>query len=293
MKKTHHSEYLKLASVYLKSAANAFFSDEIVASQWKELNYLSQPNIEESLKEYKVFKKHILDKHIEIQDFPFETTVKMDSIYCRDASIATDFGMIICNMGKGGRINEPKAQLEEYKRNNISILGEITSPGTLEGGDVAWLDEKTLAVGHTYRTNEEGIDQLKNLLEPKGIEIIVVELPHYKGKEDVFHLMSILSPVDKDLAVVYSPLMPIKFRNELLQRGFHLIEVPEEEFESMGCNVLAIAPRKCMMVDGNPKTKKLLEESGCEVFAYSGNEISVKGGGGPTCLTRPMERVYS
>ena len=195
-------------------------------------------------------------------------------------------------MGKGGRINEPQSHLEFYNQNNITILGRIESPGTLEGGDVAWLDSTTLAVGHTYRTNPKGISQLKALLEPKGIHIIVAELPHYKGKNDVFHLMSILSPVDKDLAVVYSPLMPIKFRNELLDRGFKLIEVPDEEFESMGCNVLAVAPRQCLMVEGNPKTKKLLEDAGCKVNTYKGEDISVKGGGGPTCLTRPMQRSY-
>ena len=194
-------------------------------------------------------------------------------------------------MGKQGRIHEPYAQLEAYKMNNINILGEIKFPGTLEGGDVAWLDQNTLAVGHTYRTNEEGISQLKGLLQPKGIEIIVVELPHYKGKSDVFHLMSLLSPVDKNLAVVYSPLMPIKFRNELLERGFQLVEVPEQEFDSMGCNVLAVAPRDCLMVDGNPITRKLLEDAGASVHIYEGNEISVKGGGGPTCLTRPIDRI--
>lgn len=293
MKTTHHSEYLPLVSVYIKQAEKAFISDEIVESQWRELNYLSAPNFEESLKEYERFKSYFLDENIDLLSFPFNDRVTMDSIYCRDASISTDFGVIICNMGKEGRKEEPKAQKEEYQKNNITILGEITSPGTLEGGDVAWLDEKILAVGHTYRTNEEGIGQLKSLLEPKGVEVIVADLPHYKGKNDVFHLMSILSPVDKDLAVVYSPLMPIKFRNRLLKEGFRLIEVPEEEFESMGCNVLAIAPRKCLMVDGNPKTKKLLQESGCEVIVYKGNEISVKGGGGPTCLTRPMKRSYS
>jgi len=130
------------------------------------------------------------------------------------------------------------------------------------------------------------------LLEPKGIKVIVAELPHYKGKSDVFHLMSILSPVDKDLAVVYSPLMPIKFRDELLNRGFKFIEVPEDEFESMGCNVLAIAPRQCVMVNDNPITKKRLEDAGCKVNTYKGSEISIKGGGGPTCLTRPLLRCY-
>ena len=291
MKVTRHSEYLKLASVYLKSAKNSFLSEEELSEHWETLQYLSKPNFKKSLEEYAAFQTFFIEKNISTCFFPINKKTKIDSIYCRDASIATDFGIIICNMGKQGRIHEPYAQLEAYKMNNVNILGEIKFPGTLEGGDVAWLDQNTLAVGHTYRTNEEGISQLKGLLQPKGIEIIVVELPHYKGKSDVFHLMSLLSPVDKNLAVVYSPLMPIKFRNELLERGFQLVEVPEQEFDSMGCNVLAVAPRDCLMVAGNPITRKLLEDAGVSVHVYEGNEISVKGGGGPTCLTRPIDRI--
>jgi len=291
MKVTRHSEYLKLASVYLKSAKNSFLSEEELSEHWETLQYLSKPNFKKSLEEYAAFQTFFIEKNISTCFFPINKKTKIDSIYCRDASIATDFGIIICNMGKQGRIHEPYAQLEAYKMNNVNILGEIKFPGTLEGGDVAWLDQHTLAVGHTYRTNEEGISQLEGLLQPKGIEIIVVELPHYKGKSDVFHLMSILSPVDKNLAVVYSPLMPIKFRNELLERGFQLVEVPEQEFDSMGCNVLAVAPRDCLMVAGNPITRKLLEDAGASVHIYEGNEISVKGGGGPTCLTRPIDRI--
>jgi len=290
MKTTHHSEYLKLQKVFIKPVKNAFVSQNQINNQWEDLNYLGQPDFEASVKEYEVFEKCFTDFDIEINYFPKDNTVTIDSIYCRDASIATDFGMILCNMGKDGRKNEPISHKQFYIIQNIPILGEIKFPGTLEGGDVAWLDEKTLAVGHTYRTNAEGIEQLKKLLEPKGIQIIVAELPHYKGKQDVFHLMSILSPVDKDLAVVYSPLMPIKFRNELIKRGFEFVEVPDEEFESMGCNVLAIAPRQCVMVSGNPITQKRLEDAGCKVITYKGIEISVKGGGGPTCLTRPMLR---
>jgi N-dimethylarginine dimethylaminohydrolase len=291
MSKTHHSEYLKLEEVYIKSAKEAFQSEEILEKEWKELNYLSKPDFKLALKEYENFESIFKQNDIEVYHFPSNKNVKMDAIYCRDASIVTNFGVIICNMGKEGRIHEPKSQLEEYQQKNRAILGQIKSPGTLEGGDVAWLDEKTLAVGYSYRTNEAGIQQLKGLLEPKGITILVADLPHYRGKEDVFHLMSILSPVDKDLAVVYSPLMPIKFRNELLKRGFQLIEVPEAEFDSMGCNVLAIAPRECVMVEGNPITKALLEKAGCKVTTYLGKEISVKGGGGPTCLTRPLVRI--
>jgi len=292
MKTTHHSEYLKLSSVFLKRAEDAFISQELLRAQWQELNYLSEPLYNAATREYLDFKQILESNGIETFYFPKDVNVKIDSIYCRDAAIATDFGMIICNMGKNARINEPRSQEKTFIENKVSILGTIEAPGTIEGGDVAWLDENTLAVGHSYRTNEEGISKLKALLEPKGIEIIVAELPHYKGKQDVFHLMSILSPVDKDLAVVYSPLMPIRFRNELIHRGFDLVEVPDAEFESMGCNVLAVAPGRCIMVAGNPITKSRLEDAGCRVTVYKGAEISIKGGGGPTCLTRPMLRSY-
>lgn len=288
---TSHSEYLKLETVYLKSVRNAFVSDEVLAEQWQALNYLAKPNFDESIDEYENFETLLLNNNTEVKYFPENPDTKIDSIYCRDASIATDYGMIICSMGKEGRRLEPEAQHRIFQTNDIPVLGKIKAPGTLEGGDVAWLNEKTLAVGHTYRTNKEGIRQLKALLSPIGVKVIVADLPHYKGVEDVFHLMSILSPVDKDLAVVYSPLMPIRFRNILLDMGFELVEVPDDEFESMGCNVLAIGPRKCIMVEGNSKTQIALEKAGCEVFTYRGQEISVKGGGGPTCLTRPMNRL--
>ena len=288
---TYHSEYLKLETVYLKSVRNGFVSDKVLDQQWQELNYVSKPNFNEGIREYENFETLLLNNNTEVKHFPKDANTKIDSIYCRDASIATDHGMIICSMGKEGRRLEPEAQHRIFKANDVPVLGKIKAPGTLEGGDVAWLNEKTLAVGHTYRTNKEGIRQLKALLSPIGVKVIVADLPHYKGVEDVFHLMSILSPVGTDLAVVYSPLMPIRFRNVLLDMGFELVEVPEDEFESMGCNVLAIGPRKCVMVEGNPKTQAALERAGCEVLTYRGQEISVKGGGGPTCLTRPMSRL--
>lgn len=290
MKTTSHSEFGKLKSVYIKNVADSFVNDATAEREWKPLNFLSKPNLALAKNEYAAFESLLKNNGAILNHFPISGSVTMDSIYCRDAAIATDFGMIICNMGKEGRKNEPAAQLATFIANNIQVLGTIEHPGTLEGGDVAWLDEKTLAVGHTYRTNKSGIAQLKSFLTHQGIDVITVELPHYKGSSDVFHLMSILSPVDANLAVVYSPVMPIVFRNELLDRGFHLVEVPDTEFESMGCNVLAIAPRICMLVAGNPKTKAALVEAGCTVHEYAGNEISVKGGGGPTCLTRPMLR---
>lgn len=285
-----HSESGKLKSVFIKKASAAFIDDAHISKHWEALNYLGKPNIDNALKEYDAFEQVFKEHGVELLYLPQDITVNMDSIYCRDAAIATDKGMIICNMGKEGRINEPAAEQRAFEANGIPVLGVITAPGTLEGGDVAWLDNKTLAVGHTYRTNEEGIRQLTNLLSPLGVKVMSVPMPHYKGPSDVFHLMSVLSPVDNNLAVVYSPLIPIVFRNELIARGYELVEVPDEEFDSMGCNVLALAPRVCLMVKGNPITKSRLEKAGCEVIEYQGAEISVKGGGGPTCLTRPVMR---
>lgn len=290
MKTTYQSESGKIKSVFIKNVRQAFVNEDTIANQWKQLNYLSKPDLSKAEEEYKKFEALLKSEGAELHYLPQDGTVSMDSIYCRDAAIATDAGVILCNMGKPARANEPEAERKAFEKNGIKILGKITAPGTVEGGDVAWLDEKTLAVGHTYRTNPEGIEQLRALLKPAGVTVLSVPLPHYKGPSDVFHLMSILSPVDKNLAVVYSPLMPIVFRQELLSRGYGLVEVQEDEFDSMGCNVLAIAPRKCLMVAGNPKTKAGLEKAGCTVLEYEGQEISVKGGGGPTCLTRPMER---
>jgi N-dimethylarginine dimethylaminohydrolase len=290
MKNTCQSEYGKIKSVFIKKAADAFVDDEMIDRDWKKLNFLSRPDLSKANQEYTKFESILKDQGAEISFLPKDDSVAIDSIYCRDASIATDHGMIICNMGKPARATEPEAERKAFEKNGIKILGTIKAPGTVEGGDVAWLDRKTLAVGHTYRTNPDGIRQMKELLQPLGISVLVVDLPHYKGPSDVFHLMSILSPVDKDLAVVYSPLMPVAFRQELLARNYQLVEVSDDEFDSMGCNVLAIAPRVCMMVKGNPKTKASLEKAGCTVHEYDGAEISVKGGGGPTCLTRPLYR---
>ena len=287
---TCHSEFGRIKSLWIKSATAAFKEQSNLNKEWDALNYLACPNYEQAINEYQHFETLVKQDELVLHYFETSNSVQIDSIYCRDAAIATDFGMVICNMGKAGRINEPKAQMAAFQKAGISILGVIESPGTIEGGDVAWLDEKTLAVAHSYRTNPEGIRQLEAMLNPKGIEVLTVDLPHYKGQLDVFHLMSILSPVDKDLAVVYSPLMPISFRKDLIQRGFNLVEVHDEEFESMGCNVLAVAPRQCLMVAGNPITEARLKAAGATVRTYEGANISVLGGGGPTCLTRPMER---
>ena len=188
------------------------------------------------------------------------------------------------------RQTEPGAQEAFFQSLGIPVHGAVTGEGRVEGGDVIWIDQRTLAVGRGYRTNDEGIRQLGELLGECIDELIVVPLPHWRGPGDVFHLMSMISPIDHDLALVYSSLLPVPFREALLSRGIELVEVPDAEYGSMACNVLAVAPRKCIMLAGNPVTKARLEDAGAEVSVFEGEEICFKGAGGPTCLTRPILR---
>lgn len=281
----------QIKTLLLKHARDAFSSEKQILAEWGNLNYSEKINLSYAIKEYETFIELFFSIGVNIRFLPKNESTTLDSIYVRDASIATDRGMILCNMGKAARRTEPGAQAAFYKSVGIPILGEINGDGCLEGGDVAWLDARTLAVGRGYRTNDEGIRQLRDLLRDSIDELITVPLPHFRGPDDVFHLMSIFSPVDHDLAVVYSPLMPVTFRETLQARGFRLVEVPESEYESMGCNVLALAPGKCLMLSGNPITQRRLEKAGAEVMTYDGKEISLKGCGGPTCLTRPLLRL--
>jgi N-dimethylarginine dimethylaminohydrolase len=287
------SEVDQIKSLLLKHPKDAFMSQEYIQSQWEELNYLASPDYDKALKEYDNFVEYLKKSISDIYYLPQNDKTGLDSIYVHDPVIITNKGAILCNMGKEKRRAEPSAAGEFLLELGIPILGSITGEGTLEGGDVVWIDERTLAVGLGYRTNEEGIRQLKELTRDFVDESVVVPLPHWKGPGDVLHLMSLLSPINHDLAVVYSRLLPVPFREWLLRRGIRLLEVSDSEFETMACNILAVSPRKCIMISGNPQTKQMLEDKGIEVWEYGGEEISMKGAGGPTCLTRPLLRESS
>lgn len=291
MIRTAQSEIGTLAEVLLKHPREAFVSRDAIASQWRALNFTAPPDFDAAIGEYDRFVEILQEHGAQVHLLP--PSPGLDSIYVRDASVACDSGVVLCRMGKKLRAEEPGLQEAALRSMNCPILGRIAAPATLEGGDVVWLDRRSVAVGRGYRTSDEGIAQLRGLLAGSVDEFIVVPLPHWRGPTDVFHLMSIVSPVDRDLAVVYSPLMPVVFREALLARGIALVEVPDEEFDTMGANVLAIAPRRCVMVQGNRVTRTRLERAGAEVIEYDGREISLKGGGGPTCLTRPLVRLDS
>lgn len=284
------SEVDRLTQVVVKHPRDAFIDARTIAAQWQALNFTAPPDLARAIDEFDRFITLLQSSGATIVALPRDERATLDSIYVRDASIVSPHGLIFCRMGKRSREGEPVAQEQALRTaGTMPICGRIEAPGTLEGGDVVWIDARTLVVGRGYRTNAEGIRQVRALLG-SSVEVIEVPLPHWRGPADVMHLMSLLSPVDHDLAVVYSPLLPVPFREWLLDRGIALVEVPDAEFESMGTNVLALAPRRCLMLAGNPRTRAALERAGCEVLVYEGTEISVKGAGGPTCLTRPLVR---
>ena len=284
------SMYKSLKRVIVKHPNEAFLNQQHLANEWQAYNYIKEPNFQEAVHEYERFIE-VLKKYVpQIDYLPVSAEVGMDSLYAHDPVKFTAQGAIILNSGKKLRQAEAAVYKEFLEDKEIPIVGELTGDAVSDGGDLVWLDDRTLVVGRGYRTNDEAIRQLKELTSDLVDEFIVVQLPHDQGKEECLHLMSFISMVDKDLAVVHSRLMPVFFRQLLIERGIQLIEVSEEEYYTLGCNVLALAPRVCMIVSGNENTKQQLIDAGATVYEYKGEEISVKGTGGPTCLTSPVIR---
>ena len=212
----------------------------------------------------------------------------LDAIYVHDPAAVTSRGAVLLRPGKELRQVEVDAIEHDFRAAGIDVLARLEAPATAEGGDMLWLDERTLVVGRGYRTNGAGVDALRAALP--DVEVTAVDLPHHHGRGEVLHMLSLISPLADDLALVQLPLLPVRLVELLEERGVGFVEVPDDEFESMACNVLALAPRVVLALDGNPKTRRRLEAAGVEVRVYSGEDLSRKGDGGPTCLTRPLVR---
>lgn len=281
----------KIESILLKRPQQAFISQEHLNQNWEAFKYFGCPDYETVLKEYAAFEAIIKEHVKDVYYLPQDDRTGLDSIYTHDPLKITKKGAIYFPMGKELRSKEYLATQQYLESIGIPTLGVIQAPGKMEGGDVLWIDEKTVAIGRGYRTNDEGIRQFKELTKDIIDEYIIVPMPHGEGEDCCLHLMSIISFVDVDKAVVYSKYMPVFFREYLLGRGIQLIECNDQEYDYLGSNLLALEPGTCVLIAGCPEIQKKVEEAGVTVYTYEGKELSYRGTGGPTCLTCPLLRV--
>jgi dimethylargininase len=274
-----------LRRVLVKRPDGAFAVGD--AARW---HYAGRPDLEVAQQEHDDLVAILRQAGAEVVYHDEFQPDRADAIYVHDPVLITDHGAVILRMGKELRQGEEAALSRRLQELGVPILYTLHAEARAEGGDLLWVDHDTLAVGVGFRTNAEGVRQLREAVQGLGVTIILVQLPYYTGPEACLHLMSLISVVCHDVAVFYPPLLAVPFWQYLQDRGFHLVEVPDEEFPTMAPNVLALAPGKCLMLEGNPITRARLEDAGCEVLTYKGNEISLKAEGGPTCLTRPILR---
>ncbi len=258
------------------------------AALWREYGWRAEPDPIAIAAEHEELCTLLGEAGVEVVlgEAPLEPTP--DAIYVFDPAIVSDRGAIVLRPGKQGRLAEADAIALDLESAGVPVEARLAAPATAEGGDTLWLDESTLLVGRGYRTNPAGIEALREALP--GVDVLVFDLPHWHGAAEVMHLLSLISPLAPDLAVCYPPLMPVALVELLEERDIRLVAVPDEEFETMGPNVLALAPRVALALEGNHETRERMERAGVEVLTYKGDELSRKGDGGPTCLTRPLLR---
>jgi N-dimethylarginine dimethylaminohydrolase len=277
-----------LRRVLMRSAAGAMRGAD--AGQW---HYGPGFDPAKAAKQHAALADLVAASGATIEWLPDETDGLADSVFTHDPSLMTDHGAVILSMGKALRQPEPALHEEAYRGLSIPIVGRIATPGQVEGGDCVWIDRDTLAVGRGVRTNQAGIQQLANLLTPFGITVYGFDLPLWQGEEACLHLMSVISPLADDLALVYAPLLPAAFWQMLRERGIRLVEGDAGEFFSsngLSLNVLPTAPGQVIAVAGFPKTKAAMQAAGCTVETFEADALCIACEGGPTCLTRPVLR---
>ncbi len=255
--------------------------------RWREYGWRSAPDHAAAAAEHELFRGILEAAGAEVVVSRHDPG-NPDAIYVYDPILVGAQGAVLLRPGKEGRRGEPAAIAASLTQAGVPVAAELTAPVIAEGGDTVWLDEATLLVGIGYRTSPAAVPALAEALP--GVDVIAFDLPHWNGRSEVLHLMSFISPLDRDLALVYPRLAPVRLLDLLAERGIETVEVPDEELETQGPNVLALGPRHALALDGNPETRRRMEGAGVEVVVYRGDEISRKGDGGPTCLTRPLLR---
>ena len=286
-----HSMVAPLERVLVCSPRTAGWNQPERAARWRELGFLHPIHFDEAQRQHEALCRELEVAGAEITELPPAPDLSLDAVYAHDASLATDYGLVVMRPGKPNRVVEGQHHGSFCSRLGIPPLAKIIAPGTSEAGDIVWLDSKTLLVGHGYRTNPVGIAQLRDLLVPKGVEVISAPLPHGSGPSTCLHLMSLISLLDDRTAIVDLPWLAVETVELLKSRGFRFIEIDPSERDTLASNVLALGENRLLAIDENQKTNARLRQAGFDVRTFPGTELCINGGGGPTCLTRPLLRM--
>ena len=279
-----------LRRVLVCSPRTAGWDQAARVQRWRELGFRHAPEFSAAQDQHEKMRRELESAGADVVEMAAADDLSLDAVYAHDASLATDFGLILMRPGKRNRVPEARHHGARCQEIGIPTLGEIRAPGTAEAGDMVWLDANTLLVGRGYRTNGEGIRQMGALLSPKGVEVVTAALPHGSGPDVCLHLMSLMSVVDENTVLVDLPWLAVETVELLRDRGLNFVEIDESERDTLGCNVLGLGGKRLLALEENCKTNERLRRAGFDVRTFPGSELCINGGGGPTCLTRPLLR---
>jgi len=300
-----------LECVLVCSPRTAGWNQPERAARWRELGFLHPPDFSTAQAQHEEMCRQLEAAGAEVVEAPPAVDLSLDAVYAHDALLPTDFGLIVMHPGKPNRVSEGKHQAFLCSRLGVfgpgwlldpsqltpglDVLGpamqaKIVPPGTTEAGDMVWLREKTLLIGHGYRTNAAGIKQMRNLLAPMGVEVLSAPLPYGPGPSACLHLMSLISLLDEQTALVDLSWLAVETVELLRARGYRFIEIEPSERDTLACNVLSLGRKRLLALEENQKTNEKLRQAGFDVRTFPGSELCLNGSGGPTCLTRPLRR---
>ncbi len=285
-----HSMVGRLRRVAVCSPRAAGWNQPERVARWRDLGFHHEPDFSKAQAQHDQLCAELVNVGAEVFDLPPAPDLSLDAVYAHDASFATDFGLIVMRPGKPNRLGEGRHHGSVCRRVGIPTLAEVVAPGAIEAGDMLWLDAKTLLIGRSYRTNAAGIAQIRQLLAPRGVEVLSAPLPHGLGPSTCLHLMSLMSMLDERTVLVDSAWLAVETVELLNGRGFDLTGIDPSERETLACNVLALGGKRLVALGENRRTNDHLRQAGFDVRTFAGSELCINGGGGPTCLTRPLLR---
>jgi len=280
----------ELLRVMVCPPGNAGWNDSGKAGAWLELGFRHAPDFAAAQMQHEILCGLLREVGAEVVALPSTESLTLDAVYAHDASLATDYGLVLMNPGKKNRVAEARAHADFCGRMRIPVFGEISPPGASESGDIVWLDSRTLLIGDGYRTNKAGIEQIRSLLSSKNVEVLSAPLPYGPGPTACLHLMSLMSVLDEQTILVDLPWLAVETVELLRGRGFKMIEIEYSERDSLACNVLSLGGKRLIALKENARTNQRMRDAGFDVRTFPGLEICINGAGGPTCLTRPLFR---